>query len=160
MQCRHPRNSMVNEMAKVNDTTQSYATVLKNWQVKAYGPKPTVEMLATVHALGLRKGKQALLTAMRLREGGATTAQMTAAGSANFDTCGPANNIITQNLIPAKLVTQTKNKNSFGHTVYTVKLTAKGQAKVDAALGKAKAKPAAKPAAEPVPAETPITPQA
>ena len=130
-----------------NEVTQAYSLALKNWVPKAYGPKPTIEQLATVFALfkaqGLKAiGKQALLTTMRLRETGATTAQMLAVGAAVYDSVGPANNIVSQTLVPAKVVKQVKTTNEAGHTVYKLTLTDTGATKVGAVLAETPAKPA------------------
>lgn len=71
-----------------------YATILKGWQPKLMGAKPTAEMFHKVHMLGFRPGVEALHLAMCLREGGCTVQQFCIAGS-----CGPANNkrrLVTQ----------------------------------------------------------------
>ena len=70
------RATMGKKMSKHNEITGWYDTVLKGWQVKALGPKPTVEAFKAAHAMGCRPGKQALAMAMYLRDGGATDGQV------------------------------------------------------------------------------------
>ena len=144
-----------------------YADVFKAWP-KAVGPKPTADMLNTIHQLGARPGKQAMANAMAMRPEGVT-------GSEIVIVCGaPQLNkmrgFITDNLLKREAVPPRNN-----HTVYKLTLTPKGAnrikgkaeaaAKADAADKPAKAKAPRKPKApkapkaEPVPVTEPVTEQ-
>jgi hypothetical protein len=118
----------------------NYTNYFKNWQVKLLGPKPTEAQVAAIHALGARPGKQALASAMALRDGGVTGAQVVMACGApqlnkmrGFVADGVARWVPT----PA---------DTAGHKVYRLELTAKGAAKGKAAT-KAAAVAASKAAA-------------
>lgn len=103
-----------------------YANVFKNWQVKVCGPKPTAEMLAQVHGLGLRPGKQALATAMGLRDGGVTRPQIIlACGNPQFNRMG---GLVTDALLKRVAV----SPGNEGHTVYKFVLTPKGNKRIEA----------------------------
>ena len=114
---------------KKQEITAKYSNVLKHWHTKTFGPKPTIEQLAVAHSF-CRPGKEALAIAMNLRDGGASTAQIIAACAANWGSSGTHNNkrekLITQKY--AKKVTMADDQ--FGHTVYKIALTEKGEAKV------------------------------
>ena len=122
-------------MSKTNEITATYSVVLKNWVPKLYGPKPTIEQLAKAHALGCRPGKQALAIAMNLRESGASTAQIVAACAANWGSSGTHNNKRDQLVTAMRLCkTVSMADDTFGHKVYAIALTPKGEAKVKAAV--------------------------
>jgi len=147
--------------------SNAYVNLFKGWNVKVLGPKPTDEQLAAIHALGARPGKQALANAMYLRDGGATSGQVTIA-------CGAPQLNKMREFVTRKLVRRDMNAgaNEAGHTVYKIALTATGEAKVKKAseqpadvpakpakARRAKAKPAEQPAPQgaaeqPAPAET------
>lgn len=107
-----------------------YAAMFKAWP-KAAGIKPTADALASVHALGLRPGKQAMANAMYLRPEGASQAQVVMV-------CGaPQNNKRTELCAVkkvARLIDLTGKpcgahstvRNEAGHTVYRIELTALG----------------------------------
>lgn len=102
-----------------------YGNVFKAWQVKQLGPKPTAEMLANVHGLGARPGKQALAIAMGLRDCGVTGSQIVIA-------CGaPQLNKLRGYVADAKLKRLPTPPAANGHTVYKLELTAKGKACVE-----------------------------
>ncbi len=141
-----------------NNETNWYADTFKSWPVKLVGPKPTADMLSTVHKLNARPGKQALAIAMALRDGGVTGSQIVIA-------CGaPQLNKMRGYISDAILKRLPAPPSSEGHTVYKLELTAKGKqsitrfeqraAKLEAegaakaegkAAGKAKPKKAVKP---------------
>lgn len=102
-----------------------YAPMFKAWQVKVLGSKPTPDMLATVHGLGLRAGKQALANAMALRPEGVSGAQIVMA-------CGAPQLNRMRGLIGAGVVKRDMNvsKNAQGHTVYKLTLTPRGEAAI------------------------------
>lgn len=159
-----------------NTETNWYAGVFKSWQVKQLGPKPTAEMLASIHGLGARPGKQALAIAMGLRDCGVTGAQIMIA-------CGaPQLNKMRGYITDAMLKRVPVAPSSEGHTVYKLELTPKGNKRIETAKArlaaleaageakvaskpKAKAKAASKPkgkgkkvkAADTAPAETPAS---
>ncbi len=155
-------------MSKV-DQANWYATVFKNWQAKVLGPKPTADMLASIHGLGARPGKQALASAMALRECGVTAGQIVVACGA--PQLNKMRGFITDSLLKRLPVPPSAE----GHTVYRLELTAKGKQRVErtakaaaekAAEGDGKpAKAAAKPKgaakrkakAKPAAAETPAS---
>lgn len=108
-----------------------YGNVFKTWQAKQLGPKPTAEMLATVHNLGARPGKQALAIAMGLRECGVTGSQIVIA-------CGAQQlNKMRGYVVDALLKREAAPPSAVGHTVYKLALTAKGQKRVDTAVKRA-----------------------
>lgn len=118
-------------MANANVTTTAatyYNSVpmgeggFKGWSAKHLGSKPTDEMLATVHALGLRPGKQALANAMMLRPEGASGSQVVMATGA------PQLNRM-RGLVAAGVVKRDMNApaNPQGQSVYKLNLTPKGE---------------------------------
>lgn len=131
-------------MTTANETNW-YGTVFKAWNVKHLGPKPTAEMLAHIHGLGARPGKQALANAMALRDCGVTAAQIVMA-------CGaPQLNKMRGFITDALLKRLPTPPSPEGHTVYRLELTAKGKQRVErtakaaaekAAEGDGAAKPA------------------
>jgi len=124
-----------------------YGNVFKSWQAKQLGPKPTAEMLATIHGLGARPGKQALAIAMGLRDCGVTNSQIVIA-------CGaPQLNKMRGFITDAFLKREPVPPSAEGHTVYKLTLTGKGKQRVEraakaaekaaeAGAGEAEAKPA------------------
>jgi hypothetical protein len=116
-------------MSKANNVTGWYETVLKGWQAKALGPKPTAELFTQAHALGCRPGKQALAMAMYLRDGGATDGQVKMACIIQWGSSGSHHNkrrdIISAGFAKAKPVVS----DTQGHKVYAITLTAKGVTK-------------------------------
>ena len=149
-----------------------YGEVFKGWQSKLLGSKPTAEMLANIHKLGARPGKQALANAMALRPEGVTGSQIIIA-------CGaPQLNKMRGFIADALLKRLPASPSPQGHQVYKLEVTAKGLQRIakaeklinDAATaaagavdkavksaGKAKAKPKVKKAAKGEPVETPTT---
>lgn len=108
----------------MTDHTNAYANVLKGWQVKQLGPKPTEADFATIHLLGLRPGKQALANAMALRADGVSAAQIvmaTGAPQLNRMRGLIAAGVVKRPMVPA---------NEQGHTVYKITLTPKGESVV------------------------------
>lgn len=106
------------------DHTGWYANTFKAWQVKQVGPKPTADMLATVHGLGLRPGKQALANAMALRDCGVTGAQIVMV-------CGaPQLNRMRGLISDGHVKREAVPPNEFGHAVYKITLTPKGAKRV------------------------------
>lgn len=102
-----------------------YGTVFKSWNTKALGPKPTAEMLASIHGLQARPGKQALACAMALRDCGVTAGQIVIA-------CGaPQLNKMRGFITDALLKRLATPPSSEGHTVYKLELTAKGKQRVE-----------------------------
>lgn len=152
-------------MSKHDDVMGHYADVFKGWQVKLLGGKPTREALATIHALGLRPGKQALANALAMRPDGVTGSEIVIA-------CGAPQLNRMRGLISDALVKREAVPPRGGHTVYKLTLTAKGAARIKGAADKAakadkpkaakaksprKAKPVeTAPASEPVASE-PVT---
>jgi hypothetical protein len=111
-----------------------------NWQNKLVGRKPTAGELATIHGLGARPGKQALASAMAMRECGVTGAQIVMA-------CGaPQLNKMRGFITDGLLKREAASLSNEGHTVYKLALTSKGAAKVKAAAEKPAADTEAKPA--------------
>src|SRR5258708_39415836 len=88
-----------------------YSDVFKAWPVKLVGPKPTADMLATVHKLGLRPGKQALANAMALRDGGVTGSQIVIVCSA--PQLNKMRDLVTDALVKREAMPKLK-----GNTVY------------------------------------------
>ena len=114
------------------DVTGHYTNFFKNWQVKTLGPKPTMEQLDAIHKLGARAGKQALASAMSLRDCGVTGGQIIIA-------CGaPQLNKMRGFVTDGLLKREAAPKTEAGHTVYKMTLTAKGNAKVKGVTKKAK----------------------
>src|ERR1700744_397429 len=111
--------------AIVNDW---YGVTLKAWQVKLYGPKPTLEMLAKVQKLGLRAGKQAMVNAMYLRDGGATSPQVVMV-------CGAPQLNKMRDLVADALVKRDMSvgKTAEGHQIYKLTLTPKGNQRIERA---------------------------
>lgn len=131
----------------MSNETNWYGNVFKSWNVKALGPKPTAEMLASIHGLKARPGKQALACAMALRDCGVTAGQIVIA-------CGaPQLNKMRGFITDALLKRLPVPPSPEGHTVYKLELTAKGKQRVastekaaqkaaEAGEGEAEAKPA------------------
>lgn len=123
-----------------------YSNVFKSWQVKQLGPKPTAEMLASIHKLNARPGKQALACAMALRDCGVTGAQIVMA-------CGaPQLNKMRGFITDALLKREPVSPSSEGHTVYKLVVTAKGLQRIKQAesrAAKAESEGAAKGEGEP-----------
>lgn len=142
-------------MTAKTDVLGYYADMFKGWQAAA-GTKPTAEMLATVHALGARPGKQAMANAMYLRPAGATSGQVVmVVGAVQLNKLRTfiSDGLLKRDAVPASAA---------GHTVYKASLTAKGAAKVkaiNAAAAKAEAPAKPKGNAKQAPAK-PTAPQA
>lgn len=120
-----------------NDQANWYGNVFKSWNVKALGPKPTAEMLASIHGLQARPGKQALACAMALRDCGVTAGQIVIA-------CGaPQLNKMRGFITDALLKRLPVAPSSEGHTVYKLELTAKGKQRVERTAKALEAKAAA-----------------
>lgn len=102
-----------------------YTNVFKSWNAKVLGPKPTTEMLANIHGLKARPGKQALACAMALRDCGVTAGQIVIACGA--PQLNKMRGFITDSLLKRLPVPPSAE----GHTVYKLELTAKGKARVD-----------------------------
>jgi hypothetical protein len=120
-----------------NDQANWYGNVFKSWQVKQLGPKPTAEMLATIHGLQARPGKQALACAMALRDCGVTAGQIVIA-------CGaPQLNKMRGFITDALLKRLPVAPSAEGHTVYKLELTAKGKQRVERTTKQAADKAAA-----------------
>lgn len=112
-------------MSNTANVTTHYAEIFKGWDVKLLGPKPTAEMLQSIHGLSARPGKQALACAMGLREKGVTAGQIVIA-------CGaPQLNKMRGFIEDALLKRLPAPKTAAGHTVYKLELTAKGKLKVE-----------------------------
>lgn len=112
-------------MSKSNEVANWYGVVFKSWQVKQLGPKPTDAMLASIHGLGARPGKQALASAMGLRDCGVTAGQIVIA-------CGaPQLNKMRGFITDALLKRLPVSPSAEGHTVYKLELTAKGKQRVE-----------------------------
>lgn len=129
-------------MSNANESNW-YATVLKGWQVKQLGSKPTEALLHTIHCLNARPGKQALACAMALRPEGVTAGQIIMACGA--PQLNKMRGFITDGLLKRDAVPP----NGAGHTVYKLTLSAKGANKVkasEARIAKAAAEADAKPA--------------
>jgi len=117
-----------------NDQANWYGNVFKSWNVKALGPKPTAEMLASIHGLQARPGKQALACAMALRDCGVTAGQIVIA-------CGaPQLNKMRGFITDALLKRLPVAPSPEGHTVYKLELTAKGKQRVERTAKAAEAK--------------------
>lgn len=102
-----------------------YASILKVWQPKVWGSKPTAEMFGTAHGLGCRPGKQALAVAMGLRPEGVTGSQIVGA-------CGnPQLNKMRGLVADALLKREAVPMSPVGHQVYKLSLTAKGGKRVE-----------------------------
>lgn len=133
-----------NDMTKQNDSTGWYANVFKGWQSKLLGAKPTTAQLDAIHALGARPGKQALASAMALRDAGVTGGQIVIACGA--PQLNKMRGFVTDGL--ARFVPTPPSGE--GHKVYRLELTAKGKAKGNATAKVAKPKAARKPKTKPV----------
>ncbi len=136
-----------------------YADTFKAWQGKLLGPKPTAEMLGTIHGLGARPGKQALANAMALRDCGVTGSQIVIA-------CGAPQLNKMRGFISDGLLKREAVPPQGSHTVYKLTLTAKGASRVKASTAKvdadkpvkvSKPKAARKPKAKPVDVQPVIT---
>jgi hypothetical protein len=104
----------------MSNDTNWYSNVFKSWQAKVLGPKPTAEMLASIHKLGARPGKQALAIAMGLRDCGVTNSQIIGA-------CGnPQLNKMRGYITDAFLKREAVPNTAQNHTVYKLVLTPKG----------------------------------
>jgi hypothetical protein len=132
----------------MNEHTNFYRDVFNGWQVKQLGPKPTAELLATVHGLGARPGKQALAIAMGLRDAGVTGSQIIIATGA--PQLNKMRGYITDALLRREMVPPASN----GHTVYKLALTAKGKQRIERSI-KAAEKAAAQGEADEKPAKGP-----
>lgn len=128
-------------MSNANDANW-YGNVFKAWPVKQLGPKPTADMLASIHKLGARPGKQALAIAMGLRDCGVTGSQIVIA-------CGaPQLNKMRGFITDGQLKREAVPPSADGHTVYKLAVTAKGKQRIERtekALAKAESEAAAKP---------------
>lgn len=126
-------------MSKSNSNEANwYTTTFKAWPGKAklLGPKPTADMLASVHNLGARPGKQALAIAMGLRDGGVTGAQIVMA-------CGaPQLNKMRGFITDALLKREATPPSSEGHTVYKLVVTPKGKQRIERTVKQLAAKAA------------------
>lgn len=114
-------------MSKSTNEANWYGTTFKAWAAKAklLGPKPTADMLANVHNLGARPGKQALAIAMGLRDGGVTGAQIVMA-------CGaPQLNKMRGFITDALLKREATPPSAEGHTVYKLVVTPKGKQRIE-----------------------------
>lgn len=111
-------------MTKATNDGNWYSNVFKTWQAKQLGPKPTADMLASIHNLGARPGKQALASAMALRACGVTAGQIVIA-------CGnPQLNKMRGFINDALLKREAVPPSAEGHTVYKLSVTAKGQQRI------------------------------
>lgn len=123
-------------MSNTSATTH-YADMFKSWDVKRYGAKPTADQLAYIHHLGARPGKQALASAMALRDKGVTAGQIVMA-------CGaPQLNKMRGFIEDALLKRLPAPKTAEGHTVYKLELTAKGKQRIERVVKAEAAKVAA-----------------
>lgn len=138
-------------MSNSNDVTNWYSNVFKTWQVKQLGPKPTADQLTAIHNLGARPGKQALASAMALRDCGVTGAQIVMACGA--PQLNKMRGFITDGLLKRLPVAPS----SEGHTVYRLEVTTKGTKRIEGnvkraaeaeAKGEGETKPKAKAAAK------------
>lgn len=101
-----------------------YSNVFKTWQAKLLGPKPTTEQLASVHNLKAKPGKQALATAMALRDCGVTNPQiMIACGNPQLN---KMKGFVTDALLKRIPVPPTAE----GHKVYKLEITPKGRQRI------------------------------
>lgn len=111
-------------MTANNDALNAYKPIFATWQVKVVGSKPTAEMLAKVHGLGLRPGKQAIACAMALRDEGVTGPQIVMV-------CGAPQLNRMRGLIGGGLFKRVVvPANEQGHTVYKCSVTPKGDAEI------------------------------
>lgn len=103
--------------------TNVYSPMLKNWSTKQLGSKPTDELLNVAHAFG-RPGKQSLALALAMRPEGVS-------GSQIVMVCGAPQNNHRRGLIAGGLFKREPiPANEQGHSVYKIKLTAKGEAAI------------------------------
>jgi hypothetical protein len=101
-----------------------YQPMFKVWQANIMGSKPTAELLAKVHGLGLRPGKQAIACAMALRAEGVTGPQIVMV-------CGAPQLNRMRGLISGGLFKRAVvAANEQGHTVYKCTVTPKGEAEI------------------------------
>jgi len=132
---------MTNTANTALNATGWYGDVFKRWP-KTAGEKPTAAMLATIHRLGARPGKQAMAIAMSLRPAGVTNSQIVAV-------CGnPQLNKMRGFVADRLLKRLPAPATELNHTVYKHELTPKGQQRIDNALKReaaADAEAAAKP---------------
>lgn len=112
---------------QINDTHAAwYSSAFKGWDAKSLGPKPTADMLHSIHGLKARPGKQALACAMALRDGGVTGAQIVMA-------CGaPQLNKMRGFITDGLLKREPVSPDAKGHTVYKLAVTAKGTKRIEA----------------------------
>lgn len=115
-----------------------YADVFKAWP-KGVGPKPTAEMLNTIHQLGARPGKQAMANAMALRPEGVT-------GSEIVIVCGAPQLNKMRGFIADALLKREAVPPRNNHTVYKLTLGPKGAQRIKGKADVAKAEAADKPA--------------
>lgn len=101
-----------------------YQNTFKSWQTKLLGSKPTEAMLASIHNLNARPGKQALACAMALRPEGVTAGQIQIACGA--PQLNKMRGFITDALLKREMVPPTAQ----GHTVYKLHVTPKGEQRI------------------------------
>jgi hypothetical protein len=107
-----------------------YVPVLKAWQGKVLGPKPTADLFDLAHLLGCRPGKQALARAMEMRECGATNGQVVLACTLGWGSSGSHHNK-RRELVHSKMIRVVSMPNDkSGHTVYHIELTSKANEKL------------------------------
>lgn len=124
-----------------NNDSNWYANVFKAWNSKVLGPKPSTEMLASVHNLDARPGKQALACAMALRDCGVTGSQIVVATGA--PQLNKMRGYISDGIFKRLAVPPSAE----GHTVYKLELTGKAKQRITqklARIAKAEANEAAK----------------
>ncbi len=101
-----------------------YTTVLKGWQTKHAGAKPTAEHFKLAHAMGARPGtKTAVAIAMYLRDNGATQGQVFVVNG------GPYLNKMRALIEAGHAVRVPMSADASGHTVYKLALPTKKAAK-------------------------------
>lgn len=111
--------------SNANDVTNWYSNVFKTWQPKLYGPKPTADQLSAIHNLGARPGKQALASAMALRDCGVTGGQIVMVCGA--PQLNKMRGFITDGLLKRLPASPTAE----GHHVYKLEVTAKGTKRIE-----------------------------
>lgn len=114
----------MSKAANVANDSNWYANVFKAWNAKVLGPKPTTELLANVHKLNARPGKQALACAMALRDCGVTGSQIVVATGA------PQLNKMRGYISDGIFKRLPVPPSAEGHTVYKLELTGKGKTKI------------------------------
>lgn len=113
-------------MSNINQALAPYAdSYFKTWQAKLVGPKPTAEMLHTVHMLNARPGKQALAIAMALRPEGVTGSEIVIVCSA--PQLNKMRGYVDDAILRRVLVPMRDGR----HSVYKLELTAKGKQMVE-----------------------------